>query len=87
MRVLDRKLLRDLWRLKWQMAAIAMLIACGVSVAVMAFSTQKALITAQRRYYQQTRFGDLFATRRAHRCPSSTTWLALTASSPWMLEP
>jgi putative ABC transport system permease protein len=69
MRVLDRKLLRDLWRLKWQMAAIAMLIACGVSVAVMAFSTQKALITAQRRYYQQTRFGDLFAT--ATRAPVS----------------
>ena len=67
MHPLDRKLLRDFRRLKWQMAAIALLIACGVSVAVMAFSTQKALVDAQRRYYQQTRFGDLFAT--ATRAP------------------
>lgn len=66
-RALDRKLLRDLWRLRWQMAAIALLIACGVSVAVMAFSTQKALVAAERRYYQQTRFGDVFAT--ATRAP------------------
>jgi putative ABC transport system permease protein len=69
MRVLNRKLLRDLMRLKWQMAAIAMLIACGVSVAVMAFSAQKALLLAQRRYYAQTHFGDLFAT--ATRVPRS----------------
>jgi len=68
-RCLDRKLLRDFWRLKWQVAAIALLIACGVSVAVMAFSTQKSLEDAQRRYYQQTRFGDLFAT--ATRAPLS----------------
>jgi len=66
-RALDRKLLRDLWRLRWQMAAIALLIACGVSVAVMAFSTQEALVAAERRYYQQTRFGDVFAT--ATRAP------------------
>ncbi len=69
MRVLNRKLTRDLLRLKWQMAAIALLIACGVSVAVMAFSAQKALLHAQRLYYAQTRFGDLFAT--ATRAPRS----------------
>lgn len=61
---LDRKLLRDVWRMKWQIAAIALLIACGVSVAVMAFSVQEALVRAQRRYYEQTRFGDLFATTK-----------------------
>jgi putative ABC transport system permease protein len=65
--ILTRKLLRDLRRLKWQMAAIALLVACGVSVAVMAFSAQKALVTAQRNYYRQTAFGDLFAT--ATRAP------------------
>ena len=69
MRALDRKLLRDLWRLKWQAAAIALLVACGVSVAVMAFSTQEALAIAQRRYYAQTRFADVFAT--AIRAPRS----------------
>jgi putative ABC transport system permease protein len=65
--VLNRKLVRDLWRLKWQMAAIALLVACGVAVAVMAFSTQKALVSAQRAYYARTRFGDVFAS--ATRAP------------------
>jgi putative ABC transport system permease protein len=60
-RVLNRKLTRDLWRLKWQMSAIGLLVACGVSVAVMAFSTQKALVIAQQDYYERTRFGDVFA--------------------------
>jgi putative ABC transport system permease protein len=68
-RVLDRKLLRDLWRLKWQVAAIALLIACGVSVAVMAFSTQRSLVNAQSSYYAQTHFGNLFA--KATRAPLS----------------
>jgi putative ABC transport system permease protein len=68
-RVLNRKLLRDVMRLKWQMAAIALLIACGVSVAVMATSAQKTLALAQRDYYAQTHFADLFAT--ATRAPLS----------------
>lgn len=42
-RALDRKLGRDLWRMRWQVLGIALLIACGVSVAVMAFSAQRAL--------------------------------------------
>ncbi len=61
MKPLDRKLLRDLWRLKWQIAAIAVLIACGVSVSVMAFSAQQALKAAQDRFYTDTRFADVFA--------------------------
>lgn len=65
---LDRKLLRDLWRMKWQAAAIALLIACGVSVMVMAFSAQQALAQAQARFYADTRFADAFADlRRAPR--------------------
>lgn len=64
---LDRKLVRDLWRLKWQVLAIALLIACGVSVTVMSFSAQKALRTAQGQYYAETRFADVFAT--AKRAP------------------
>lgn len=64
---LDRKLLRDLWRLKWQVLAIALLIACGVSVTVMAYSAQKALTAAQARYYSDSRFADVFAS--AKRAP------------------
>lgn len=57
---LDRKLARDLWRMRWQVLAIALLIACGVSVAVMAFSAQRALEQAQADFYRETRFADVF---------------------------
>lgn len=66
---LDRKVLRDLWRMKLQVLAIALLIACGVSVAVMSFSAQRALVLAERRYYAETRFADVFA--QAKRAPLS----------------
>lgn len=57
---LDRKTLRDLWRMKWQVMAIALLVGCGVAVAVMAFSAQQALAQAQARFYAETRFADVF---------------------------
>lgn len=66
---LDRKLLRDLWRMRWQVGAIALLIACGVAVAVMAFSAQRALAEAQHAFYAETRFADVFA--NAKRAPIS----------------
>lgn len=66
-RALDRKLARDLWRMRWQVLAIALLIACGVSVAVMAFSAQRALEQAQADFYRETRFADVFAV--AKRAP------------------
>jgi len=69
LRPLDRKLVRDVWRLKWQVLAIALLVACGVSVTTMAYSAQKALTSAQDRFYEQTRFADVFATVR--RAPLS----------------
>lgn len=64
---LDRKLLRDLVHMRWQVLAIALLIACGVSVSVMAFSAHEALKAEQTRYYRETRFADVFAT--AKRAP------------------
>ena len=68
-RVLERKLARDLWRMKWQVLAIALLMACGVSVAVMANSAHKALINAQMQFYSDTRFADVFV--QAKRVPRS----------------
>ena len=67
MYLLDRKLVRDLARLRWQVVAIVLVIACGVGIAVMAFSTQTSLVTEQQRYYRETRFGDVFA--NATRAP------------------
>ncbi|MBI4867224.1 MAG: FtsX-like permease family protein [Candidatus Wallbacteria bacterium] len=61
MRALDRKLLRDLWRMKGQAAAIAAVMACGVAVYVMALTTLDSLTSARAAYYERYRFADLFA--------------------------
>lgn len=55
--------------MRLQVLAIALLITCGVSVAVMSFSAQEALVVAQARYYETTRFADVFA--RVKRAPLS----------------
>jgi len=60
-RALDRKILRDLWHLKGQVLAIAMVIASGVAVLVMSLSTQQALIQTVDAYYERYAFGDVFA--------------------------
>jgi putative ABC transport system permease protein len=70
-KALDRKLLRDLWRLKWQVMAIALLVGCGVAVAVMSLSAQRALAGAQDAFYADSRFADVFA--QAKRMPASVT--------------
>lgn len=66
---LDKKLLRDLWRMKWQALAISALIAAGIAVTVMAYSAQEALRTARDAYYRDSRFADVFVTLK--RAPLS----------------
>jgi putative ABC transport system permease protein len=61
MRALNRKVLRDIWHLRGQVFAIAMVIASGVSVLVMSLSTQQALIQTVDAYYERYAFGDVFA--------------------------
>ena len=61
-RALDRKLLRDLWRLKGQALAIAAVMAVGLTMLVAYFSTFTSLQLTQRTYYERYRFADLFAT-------------------------
>lgn len=61
MHVLDRKLVRDLWRLRGQVLAIAMVIASGVGILIMALSTSEALDETARAYYERYRFADVFA--------------------------
>lgn len=66
LRALDRKLLRDLWRLRAQAAAVALLTAAGVATFVGSASTWRALERTQAAYYADHRFPDLFAqVRRA----------------------
>jgi len=58
---LNRKLLRDLLAMKGQALAIAMVVAAGVAMYVMYLSTFDSLYRTRDAYYQQQRFGDVFA--------------------------
>ena len=62
MRALDRKLWRDLWHLRGQAFAIALVIAGGVATYVMAASTLHSLQLTRASFYREYRFGDVFAT-------------------------
>ena len=61
MNALNRKLLRDLWRLRGQVLAIAMVVASGVAVLVMSLATLSSLQETAFTYYERYRFADIFA--------------------------
>jgi putative ABC transport system permease protein len=66
---LDRKLLRDVWEMKGQAAAIAAVIAAGVAMFVTYLSNFDSLQRSRDGYYESARFADVFAS--ATRVPSS----------------
>jgi putative ABC transport system permease protein len=66
---LDRKLLRDLWRLKGQAIAIGAVMAVGLAMFVAYFSTFTSLHATQQAYYERYRFADVFAS--VERAPLS----------------
>jgi putative ABC transport system permease protein len=59
--VLDRKLLRDLWAMKGQAMAIAMVIAAGVTMFVTYLSNFDSMQRTRSAYYDDARFADVFA--------------------------
>ena len=59
--MLDRKLLRDIWRMRAVVLAIALVLSGGVSTYVMALSTYDSLVLSQRNYYRDYRFAQVFA--------------------------
>ena len=58
---LNRKLLRDLLAMKGQAFAIAMVVAAGVTMYVTYLATFDSLYRTRDAYYEQQRFGDVFA--------------------------
>ncbi|HUG72432.1 MAG TPA: FtsX-like permease family protein [Steroidobacteraceae bacterium] len=58
---LDRKLLRDIGRMKMQMAAVSAVLACGVVLAVMANGMYDSLEAARDAYYDEYRMADMAA--------------------------
>ena len=68
MQALDKKLLRDFWRLWAQSLAIAMVLACGVMILVIAIGVERSLSETQSTFYERNRFADIFAS--ATRAPN-----------------
>lgn len=101
MRVLRRKLLRELWETRWQAVAIVLVMASGVAMVVMSVSTLQSLERTRARFYVESRFADVFAqlrraplelVRRARELPGIATaearivWGA-TLDVPGLAEP
>lgn len=71
MSALFRKLLRDVWDLRAQILAIALVVASGVAVFVALRDTYTSVVGAQLDFYERYRFADVFA--HATRAPATLT--------------
>ncbi len=71
MRILDRKLLRDLHRLWAQALAIAGVVAGGVATLILAVGSHHSLEDTRAAYYERYGFADVFA--HVRRAPESLT--------------
>jgi putative ABC transport system permease protein len=60
MRALNVKLLRDLWSMKGQMAAVSLVMACGLMVMIMARGLVMSLESARDEYYSTHRLSHVF---------------------------
>jgi len=69
MRMLDRKLTRDLWHLRMQIAAVALVMACGVATVILALGAYRSLYDTRAAFYERYGFGSVFAS--ATRAPTS----------------
>jgi putative ABC transport system permease protein len=68
-KALRRKLLRDLWGMKGQALAIAMVIVSGVATFVISLSTLDSLRETRAVFYRDNRFAEVFASLK--RAPES----------------
>ncbi|SIS57483.1 ABC transporter permease [Neptunomonas antarctica] len=71
MKALDKKLWRELWGMRMQALAIAMVIVGGVSIFIMSLSTVDSLFETREAYYRNNHFANLFASLK--RAPLSLT--------------
>ena len=69
MKILDRKILRNLWGMKGQAIAIALVIASGVATFIMSISTMHSLKLTQETFYNEYRFAEIFSSLK--RAPES----------------
>ncbi|NEP00332.1 MAG: ABC transporter permease [Symploca sp. SIO2E9] len=69
MKALDLKLLRDLFHLRGQVIAIALIVACGIAGMVTMISAYNSLKLSQATYYDRYRFAQVFV--QLKRAPES----------------
>jgi len=68
-RPIDRKLLRDIARMRGQVFTIALVVACGIAAYATTKGTHASLLHARDAYYEGYRFADVFA--QLERAPES----------------
>ncbi|MDH3981196.1 MAG: ABC transporter permease, partial [Gammaproteobacteria bacterium] len=61
MKAIDIKLWRELWGMRLQALAIAMVIVSGVGIFIMSLSTLDSLFETRATYYREHHFADVFA--------------------------
>ncbi|MFM5950677.1 MAG: ABC transporter permease [Novosphingobium sp.] len=61
MKALDRKLLRDLWHMRGQVFAIALVLAAATATFVLSFGVHHSLVETRDAYYARNNFADVFA--------------------------
>ena len=61
MRALDLKLLRDLGKMKGQLIAVSLVMACGLAMMIMSRSLILSLESTRDAYYERHRFADVFS--------------------------
>ncbi|WP_178861440.1 ABC transporter permease [Thiomicrorhabdus cannonii] len=69
MLAIDIKLWRELWRMRMQAIAIAMVIVSGVAIFIMSLSTYDSLYETRESYYREHHFAEVFASLK--RAPLS----------------
>lgn len=69
MNAIDIKLWRELWHMRMQALAIAMVIVSGVAIFIMSLSTYDSLYETRESYYRDNHFADVFASLK--RAPLS----------------
>jgi len=69
MKAIDKKLWRELWAMRMQALAIAMVIVSGVSIFIMSLSTLDSLYETRESYYRDHHFAHVFASLK--RAPLS----------------
>lgn len=69
MRALDRKLLRDVGKMKGQMLAVGLVMACGLAMMIMARSLILSLEATRSAYYERYHLADVFVSLK--RAPNA----------------